>query len=99
MLGLDLDEDQLPKQKEADAMYDRIPMIRVNDKSYYDTGRKSTIRAHCGNMNEETTSIVDGTELPAKDNPSNFESGFCYQYSSDDTIEIYMKDMWLVCCA
>ena len=99
MLGLDLDEDQLPKQKEADATYDRIPMIRVNDKLYYDTGRKSTICAHCGNMDGEITSTVDRTEIPTEDNHSNFGSGFCYQYRAYDTIEIYMKEKWLACCA
>lgn len=96
MLGLDLDEEQLPKQEEADAMYDRIPMVRVNDKLYYDTGRESTISGRCGNMDGEITSTVDGTEIPTEDNQSNFGSGFGYQYGADDTIEIYMNEKWFV---
>ena len=96
MLGLDLDEEQLPKQEEADAMYDRIHMVRVNDKLYYDTGRESTISRRCGNMDGEITSTVDGTEIPTEDNQSNFGSGFGYQYGADDTIEIYMNEKWFV---
>ena len=96
MLGLDLDEEQLPKQEEADAMYDRIPMVRVNDKLYYDTGRESTISGRCGNMDGEITSTVDGTEIPTEDNQSNFGSGFGYQYGADDTIEIYMNEKWFI---
>ena len=96
MLGLDLVEEQLPKQEEDDAMYDRIPMVRVNDKLYYDTGRESTISGRCGNMDGEITSTVDGTEIPTEDNQSNFGSGFGYQYGADDTIEIYMNEKWFV---
>ena len=96
MLGLDLDKEQLPGREEADAMYDRIPMVRVNDKLYYDTGRESTISGRCGNIDGEITSTVDGTEIPTEDNQSNFGSGFGYQYGADDTIEIYMNEKWFI---
>lgn len=96
MLGLDLYEEQLPKQKEADAIYDRIPMVRVNGKLYYDTGRESTISGRYANMDGEITSTVDGTEIPTEDNQSNFGSGFGYQYGAHDTIEIYMNEKWFV---
>ena len=96
MLGLDLDEELMLKQEEADAMYDRIPMVRVDGKLYYDTGKESTIDWRCGNMDGEITSTVDGTEIPTEDNQSNFGSGFGYQYGTDDTIEIYMNEKWYV---
>ncbi len=101
MLGLDLDKEQLlkqqlPKQEDADAMYDRIPMVRVDGKLYYDTGKESTVDWRCGNMDGEITSTVDGTEIPTEDNQSNFGSGFGYQYGADDTIEIYMNEKWFV---
>ena len=88
MLGLDLDE--------ANTTWDRIPMVRVNGKLYYDTGKESTISGRCGNMDGEITSTVDGTEIPMEDNQSNFGSGFGYQYGADDTIEIYMNNKWFV---
>lgn len=96
MLGLDLDEEQMSEPEEADAMYDKIPMVRVNGKLYYDTGKESTVEGRCGNMDGEITSTVDGTEIPAEDNQSNFGSGFGYQYGADDTIEVYMNEKWVV---
>ena len=96
MLGLNQDEEQLPKQEEAGAMYDRIPMVRVNGKLYYDTGKESTVGGRCGNMDGKITSTVDGTEIPTENNQSNFGSGFGYQYGTDDTIEIYMNEKWFI---
>ena len=86
----------LLEQAKADAMWDRIPMVRINNKLYYDTGRESTVIGRCGNMDGEITSTVDGTEIPMEDNQSNFGSGFGYQYGANDTIEIYMNDKWFV---
>ena len=80
------------EQTEANAMWDRIPMVRIDGKLYYDTGRESIMDARCGTMDGEITSTVDGTEIPTEDNQSNFGSGFGYQYGADDTIEIYMND-------
>lgn len=82
--------------EQANVMWDRIPMVRVNGKLYYDTGRESTVSGRCGNMDGEITSTVDGTEIPTEDNQSNFGSGFGYQYGSDDTIEVYMNEKWFV---
>ena len=86
----------LLEQENAHAMWDRIPMVRVNNKLYYDTGRESTLSGRCGIMDGEITSTVDGTEIPMEDNQSNFGSGFGYQYGADDTIEIYMNEKWIV---
>ncbi len=84
------------EQTGADSMWDRIPMVRVNGKLYYDTGIESTIRGRCGTMDGEITSTVDGSEIPIEDNQSNFGSGFGYQYAADDTIEIYMNEKWFI---
>ncbi len=89
-------DEQLTEQPGTNKMWDRIPMVRVNGKLYYDTGRESTISGRCGNMDGEITSTVDGTEIPTEDNQSNFGSGFGYQYGADDTIEIYMNEKWFV---
>ena len=88
--------NMLLEQAEADTMWDRIPMVRVNNKLYYDTGRESTVSGRCGNMDGEITSTVDGTEIPMEDNQSNFGCGIGYQYGADDTIEIYMNEKWIV---
>ena len=88
--------EKLLEQTEANAMWDRIPMVRIDGKLYYDTGRESIMDARCGTMDGEITSTVDGTEIPTEDNQSNFGSGFGYQYGADDTIEIYMNEKWFV---
>lgn len=82
--------------EQADAMWDRIPMVRINGKLYYDTGKESTVSGRCGNMDGEITTTVDETEIPMEDNQSNFGSGFGYQYGEEDTIEIYMNEKWCV---
>lgn len=86
----------LLEQAKADVMWDRIPMVRINGKLYYDTGRESTVSGRCGNMDGEITSTVDGTGIPMENNQSNFGSGFGYQYGADDTIEIYMNEKWFI---
>ena len=80
----------------SDTMWDRIPMVKINDKLYYDTGKESTAKGRCGNMDGQITSTVDGSEIPTEYNQSNFGSGFGYQYGMDDTIEIFMNDKWFV---
>ena len=61
-----------------------------------DTGKESTISGRCGVMDGEITSTVDGSEIPTKDNQSNFGTGFEYQYGADNTIEIFMNEKWIV---
>ena len=76
--------------------WDKIPMVMVDGKLYYDTGKESTVSARCGVMDGEITSTVDGSEIPTKDNQSNFGTGFEYQYGADNTIEIFMNEKWIV---
>lgn len=93
----DAEADSESPQTEADHEWDRIPMVMVNDKLYYDTGRESTIELRCGNMDGEITSSVDGTQVPTQNNESNFGSGFGFQYGrEEDTIEVYMNEKWIV---
>lgn len=84
-------------QTDASGKWDRIPMVMVNDKLYYDTGRESTVDLRCGNMDGSITSSVDGTQSPTKNNESNFGSGFGFQYGTEeDTIEVYMNEKWII---
>ena len=79
-----------------DMKWDRIPMVMVNGKLYYDTGNESTIDGRCGGMDGEITTAVDGSEIPTQDNQSNFGTGFGYQFGPDDTIEVFMNEKWIV---
>ena len=76
--------------------YDRIPMVMVGGKYYYDTGRESAKTDHSTIMDGEITSTVDGSEIPVENDQSNFGDGYGYQYGDDNTIEIYMNGKWIV---
>lgn len=97
-------ESELPGQSENPSdppleethEWDKIPMVMVDGKLYYDTGKESTISGRCGVMDGEITSTVDGSEIPTKDNQSNFGTGFEYQYGAGNTIEIFMNEKWIV---
>ncbi len=93
-------EDELPslysKQNSEKPEYDVIPMVMVNNKLYYDTGKESSIDGRCGVMDGEITSTVDGSQIPTENNQSNFGTGFEYQYGANDTIEIFMNGKWIV---
>ena len=76
--------------------WDKIPMVMVDGKLYYDTGKESALDGRCGMMDGEITSTVDGSEIPVMDNQSNFGTGFGYQYGPDDTLEILINGTWTV---
>ncbi len=76
--------------------YAKTPMIMVNGKLYYGTGRENTIEGRCGTMDGEINSTVSSSQVPTKDNQSNFGSGFGYQFGGSETIEVYMDDRWIV---
>ena len=77
--------------------WDMIPMVMVDGTLYLDTGHNNTEIRKCGTPDGEITSTVDGTEKPAKDNQSNFGSGYGYQYgATEGTIEIYMDNAWRI---
>lgn len=80
----------------ADSKWDVIPMVMIDGKLYYDTGKESSIDGRCGMMDGEITSTVEGSETPTVDNQSNFGTGFGYQYGADNTIEIFMNEKWIV---
>lgn len=79
-----------------EALHDRIPMVMVDGKLYYDTGRESTIEGRCGTMDGEINSTVDASQVPTENNQSNFGSDFGYQYITESTIEVYLNDKWMV---
>ncbi len=89
-------ENNISEQNSAELQWDIIPMVMVKDKLYYDTGKESTLDGRCGVMDGKITSTVDGSEVPTQNDQSNFGTGFEYQYGSDDTIEIFMNEKWII---
>lgn len=76
--------------------YDRIPMVMVDGKIYYDTGKVSGIKIHSEEMDGEITSTVESSEIPTENDQSNFGAGYGYQYAADDTIEVCVDDKWVI---
>lgn len=74
---------------------DLIPMLMVDGKLYYDTGKESDIIGRCGVMDGEITSTVDGSEIPTKDNQSNFGEGYGYQFVSQNSMDVYINEKWI----
>ena len=68
----------------------------VNDKLYYDTGEESNVIHTCGTMDGYIESNVDFNILPTKNNESNFEGKFGYQYGNKDEIELKINEKWYV---
>ena len=97
-VSLNENKNEIEKTQPAteELEWDKIPMVMVDGKLYYDTGKESTVSGRCGVMDGEITSTVDGSEIPTKDNQSNFGTGFEYQYGADNTIEIFMNEKWIV---
>ena len=72
---------------------DVCPAVMVDGVVYYDTGCKSDAIKRCGVMDGEITEKCDSSEIPAKNNQSNFGTGYGYQYgSAEGTIEVRMGD-------
>ena len=97
-VSLNENKNEIEKTQPAteELEWDKIPMVMVDGKLYYDTGKESTVSGRCGVMDGEIASTVDGSEIPTKDNQSNFGTGFEYQYGADNTIEIFMNEKWIV---
>ena len=86
-----------PADRLSEELKDRISMVMVNGKLYYDAGRESSIAARCGMMDGEITASVAASEIPVMDDQSNFGTGYGYQYGAGEgTIELYINGKWWV---
>lgn len=73
------------------------PTVMINDEYYYSTEKESEIYGRCGVMDGQITSTVKQTELPNKNNQSNFGKGYGYQYGAEEgQIEVYIDEKWIV---
>ena len=72
-----------------------IPMIMIHKVLYYNTGEESDLEGRCGVMDGAITSTVDITEIPRKNNQSNFGEGYEYQIVGKDDIDIVIEGKWM----
>lgn len=74
---------------------DSIPMVMINKVLYYNTGDESDLEGRCGVMDGEITSTVEITEIPKKDDQSNFGEGYEYQIVGKDDIDVVIEGKWM----
>lgn len=70
-------------------------LLMVNGQLYYNTKKTDNESLRCGMMDGEIDSMVGRTEIPKKDNQSNFATGISYQIG-DQEIELAMDGCWVI---
>ena len=82
------------KEVEEGMLGDRIPMIMVEEHIYLDTGKQMEFEIDDVAIIGTITSEVDGSEIPAQNDQSNFGCiGAEYAYW-DDGIVVMINDEW-----
>ena len=70
-------------------------LIMVNGQLYYNTKKTNNDSLRCGMIDGEIDSMVERTEIPKKDNQSNFDTGINYQIG-DQKVELSMGKDWVI---
>lgn len=70
--------------------------VLVRDKLYISTETESTIEGRCGNMDGEIISSVPEDEMPSKNGESNFGTGYSYQVTGVNTVDVFIGDKIIV---
>lgn len=71
--------------------------VMVNGILYYYTGQKVEL-LRCGVMDGKIAETVPVTELPDKNDCSNFGTEYEYQYVDENHIDVVMEDSWIRFC-
>ena len=70
--------------------------VFVRDRLYISTETESTIAGRCGNMDGEIISSVPEDEMPSKNGESNFGTGYSYQVTGVNTVDVFIGDKIIV---
>ena len=83
--GIEAKADMAEDKTDTEQAAAVVPSVMIHGVLYQDTGYISSAIG-CGNMDGEIISAVDSSELPTKDDQSNFGTGYQYQLSSEGQI-------------
>jgi len=73
------------------------PMVQIDGVMYYDTGFANPTAQRREGYDGYITSKVQGNGFPTKDNESNFNTGYGYQFGEQEgTVEIYFNGYWWI---
>lgn len=82
------------KEVEEKMLWDRIPMVMVEEHLYLDTGEKMLVEIDDSSIIDTITSEVDGSEIPTQNGQSNFGCvGAEYAYC-DEGIVVMINNEW-----
>ena len=74
----------------------KVRAVFVRDRLYISTETESTIEGRCGNMDGEIISSVPEDEMPSKNGESNFGTGYSYQVTGVNTVDVFIGDKIIV---
>ncbi len=69
---------------------DKIQIVRLDGKLYYDANKESEIKNRSDKMDGKINSQVEINEIPFKSNQSNFGVGYGYQYIDERSVDVYI---------
>ena len=81
----------IPPEETASPTETLTRMVMVDGALYRENGF-SDIDARCGVMDGEITSTVAEDKEPAKNDQSNFGTGYGYQYVDKNSIDLYLEE-------
>lgn len=70
-----------------------IRMLMIEGALYTDTGRTNNL-SRCGVMDGEIVTSVAADEVPTQNNESNFGTGYGYQFSSENGVDVCIDGVW-----
>ncbi|MCM3702325.1 hypothetical protein [Paenibacillus macerans] len=82
------------KQLESSIQSDRIPMVMIEDHLYLDTGERISIEINDSSLMGTITSEVAGSEIPAKNDQSNFGYVGAPYASYEEGIVVMIDNQW-----
>ena len=71
------------------------PMVKVAGVVYVDTGYENAM-ATCGTADGEIKTAMDGREMPARDDESNFGTGYGYQFWEKGYLNVRLNNRWIL---
>lgn len=70
--------------------------VFVRDKLFISTEEESTVQGRCGVMDGEINSSVGEGEVPTVNRQSNFGTGYSYQVTGEDTVDVLIDGKFIV---
>lgn len=81
--------------EKEESLYDRRPMIMVNDKIYMDTGNEIPVEIDASAILGTITSSVKNTEIPTQNGESNFGNvGAQYAFYREGLV-VLLQNEWI----